>query len=73
MFRATEPVYEGDLVVTDGIAIPSRDHRRPRIDETADSEVGFVLRTEVDPAANLSQVDYVKVIIVGFSTHRPGD
>ena len=62
MFRATKAVYEGDLVVTDGSRFP------PglvvgRIAETADAEVGFVLRTSVDPAARLSEVDYVKVII----------
>ena len=33
---------------------------------TADAEVGFVLRSEVMPAARLSEVDYVKVV-VGFS------
>ena len=62
MFRATKAVYEGDLVVTDGSRFP------PglvvgRIAETADAEVGFVLRTSVNPAARLSEVDYVKVII----------
>ncbi len=62
MFRATEAVYEGDLVVTDGSRFP------PglvvgRIAETADAEVGFVLRTTVNPSARLSEVDYVKVII----------
>lgn len=70
MFRATEPVYEGDLVVTDGSRFP------PGIvvgsvAVTADSEVGFVLRTEVEPATNLSQVDYIRVI-VGFSPIDPG-
>jgi rod shape-determining protein MreC len=62
MFRATKAVYEGDLVVTDGSRFP------PglvvgRIAETAAAEVGFVLRTSVNPAARLSEVDYVKVII----------
>jgi rod shape-determining protein MreC len=62
MFRATLTVHEGDLVVTDGSRFP------PgivvgAITETADAEVGFVLRSSVDPAARLSQVDYVKVII----------
>ncbi|MGI9666455.1 MAG: rod shape-determining protein MreC [Acidimicrobiia bacterium] len=70
MFRATEPVYEDDLVVTDGSRFP------PGIVvgtvlTTADSEVGFVLRTEVEPATNLSQVDYIKVI-VGFNAIDPG-
>ncbi|MCB1247751.1 MAG: rod shape-determining protein MreC [Acidimicrobiia bacterium] len=62
MFRATKAVYEGDLVVTDGSRFP------PglvvgRIAETADADVGFILSTTVDPAARLSEVDYVKVII----------
>ena len=69
MFRANEPVQAGDLVVTDGSRFP------PglvvgTVAETADAEVGFVLRSTVDPAANLSEVDYVKVI-VGFSPIDP--
>lgn len=65
MYRATQPVREGALVVTDGSRYP------PglvvgSVTTTADAEVGFVLRTRVDPAASLSQVDYVKVI-VGFA------
>ncbi len=65
MFRAEEAVYEGDRVVTDGSRFPpgipvGTVHR------TADAEVGFVLRGEVDPAARLSEIDYVKVI-VGWS------
>ena len=69
MFRANEPVQEGDLVVTDGSRFP------PGlvvglVAETADAEVGFVLRSTVDPAANLSEVDYVRVI-VGFSAIDP--
>ena len=65
MFRAEEAVYEGDRVVTDGsrfqpgIAVGT-------VHRTADAEVGFVLRGEVDPAARLSEIDYVKVI-VGWS------
>lgn len=65
MFRASEPVYEGALVVTDGSRFP------PglvvgTVSKTAGAEVGFVLRTDVDPAAQLSKVDYVKVV-VGFT------
>jgi rod shape-determining protein MreC len=65
MFRASQPVREGALVVTDGSRFP------PglvvgTVSATAGAEVGFVLRTEVVPAAGLSQVDYVRVI-VGFS------
>jgi rod shape-determining protein MreC len=62
MFRATLPVTEGDLVITDGSRFP------PgivvgSISDTAEAEVGFVLRSSVHPAARFSQVDYVKVII----------
>jgi rod shape-determining protein MreC len=62
MFRATLPVTEGDLVITDGSRFP------PgivvgSISDTAEAEVGFVLRSSVYPAARFSQVDYVKVII----------
>jgi rod shape-determining protein MreC len=62
MFRATQSIGEGDLVVTDGSRFP------PGIvvgsvAETADAEVGFVLRSSVDPAVRFSQVDYVKIII----------
>ncbi|HHC09461.1 MAG TPA: rod shape-determining protein MreC [Actinobacteria bacterium] len=65
MFQATEPVYEGDVVVTDGSRYP------PGIlvgyvTETADVVVGFVLRTSVEPAADLAEVDFVKVV-VGWS------
>lgn len=62
MFRATLGVNAGDLVVTDGSRFP------PglvvgTITADAAAEVGFVLRATVEPAANLSQVDYVTVII----------
>jgi rod shape-determining protein MreC len=62
MFRATQAVHEGDLVVTDGSRFP------PglvvgRIAMDGEAEVGFVLRTTVNPSARLSEVDYVKVIV----------
>ena len=62
MFRAKEAVTKGDRVVTDGSRFP------PGIavgtaTGTTDAEVGFVLRGEVDPAARLSEIDFVKVII----------
>ena len=65
MFRPQSSVHEGDLVVTDGSRFP------PGIvvgliNSTADAEVGFVLRTDVSPAARLSQIDFVKVV-VGWS------
>ncbi len=65
MFRAKEPVYEGDRVVTDGSRFPPG-IAVGTVRRTADAEVGFVLRGEVDPAARLSKIDYVKVI-VGWS------
>ncbi|MEN8040807.1 MAG: rod shape-determining protein MreC [Actinomycetota bacterium] len=65
MFRAKEAVYEGDRVVTDGSRFPPG-LSVGTIRTTADADVGFVLRTDVDPAARLSQIDYVK-IIVGWS------
>lgn len=62
MFRATKAVQEGDRVVTDGSRFP------PGISvgvvrASADAEVGFVLRTLVDPATRLSQIDFVKIIV----------
>ena len=62
MFRANEAVYEGDRVVTDGSRFPPG-IAVGTIHATANAEVGFVLRGEVDPAALLSEIDYVKVII----------
>ncbi len=70
MFRAKEAVYEGDRVVTDGSRFPPG-IAVGTIRRTADAEVGFVLRTDVDPAARLSQIDYVK-IIVGWSAIDAG-
>lgn len=65
MFDATEPVREGAVVLTDGSLFP------PGIvvgfaDETKSADVGFSLRTTVDPAAAFSQLDFVK-IVVGWS------
>jgi rod shape-determining protein MreC len=69
MYRASQSVGEGDLVVTDGSRFP------PGIvvgtvGTTAEAEVGFVLRTEVEPAPQMSQIDYVKVV-VGFTPIDP--
>jgi cell shape-determining protein MreC len=65
MFRAKEAVNEGDRVVTDGSRFPPG-IAVGTIRASAVAEVGFVLRTDVDPAARLSQIDFVK-IIVGWS------
>jgi rod shape-determining protein MreC len=65
MFDATQPVSEGAVVLTDGSLFP------PGIvvgfaNETKSADVGFALRTTIDPAAAFSQLDFVKVI-VGWS------
>jgi rod shape-determining protein MreC len=65
MFDATQPVREGAVVLTDGSLFP------PGIvvgfaNETKSADVGFALRTTVDPAAAFSQLDFVK-IVVGWS------
>ncbi len=65
MFDATTAVREGSVVVTDGSRFP------PGIivgfvAKSADAEVDFVLRTEIEPAARFSKLDYVKVV-VGWS------
>lgn len=62
MFRASETVPAGALVMTDGSRFP------PGIvvgavTESADIEVNFALRTSVDPAVRISQLDFVKVVI----------
>ncbi len=62
MFRATLTVHAGDLVITDGSRFPPGIVVGAVVD-TADAEVGFVLRSSVDTAARLSQIDYVKVVI----------
>ena len=65
MFDATEPVVEGAVLVTDGSRFP------PGVvvgfvRETKEANVGFTLRTTVDPAAAFSELDFVKVV-VGWS------
>lgn len=65
MFRAKEAVNEDDRVVTDGSRFPPG-IAVGTIRTAAVAEVGFVLRTDVDPAARLSQIDFV-TIIVGWS------
>lgn len=65
MFRASETVPAGALVMTDGSRFP------PGIvvgavTESAEIEVNFALRTTVDPAVRISQLDFVKVV-VGWS------
>lgn len=65
MFNAVEPVREGDLIVTDGTRFPPG-ITVGTVRETADSEAGFQLISSVSPSVDLSEVDFVK-IIVGWS------
>ncbi len=65
MFRAQETVTLGDRVVTDGSRFPPG-IPVGAIRATSQAEVGFVLRTEVEPSARLSQIDFVR-IVVGWS------
>ena len=65
MFQASSPVEKGAVVLTEGSRFP------PGIivgyvAESADAGVGFALRTTVDTAANISELDFVKVV-VGWS------
>jgi cell shape-determining protein MreC len=62
MFRSTQPVREGDTVVTDGSRYPAGIPVGIVL-ETAVAEAGFSLITEVAPAVNVSRLDFVKVII----------
>ncbi len=62
MFTTTEPVTEGELLITDGSRYP------PEIPvgivmESADLEAGFALVTDVRPVIDLGRLDYVSVII----------
>ena len=61
MFSATKPVRESYFVVTDGTRFPPN-ILVGTVTDTADSE-GGVLRTEVELAISVSQLDFVKVII----------
>jgi rod shape-determining protein MreC len=62
MFRSTEPVREGDTVVTDGSRFPAGIPVGIVLD-TAVAEAGFSLVTEVAPTVSASRLDFVKVII----------
>jgi rod shape-determining protein MreC len=62
MFRSTQPVREGDTVVTDGSRYPAGIPVGIVL-ETAVAEAGFSLITEVAPSVNVSRLDFVKVII----------
>ena len=62
MFNTDTAVVRGDLLVTaDGrfpAGIPVA-----RVREAARSEVGFALRTTADPAAAVTRIDFVKVLV----------
>lgn len=62
MFGSTQPVREGDTVITDGSRFPAGIPVGIVLD-TAQAEAGFKLITDVSPAVNISQLDFVKVII----------
>jgi len=65
MFAATEPVFEGDLLVTDGSRYPP-EISVGIITKYAEMEAGFGLFTTVEPLIDLARLDYVQVI-VGWS------
>ncbi|MBM3694894.1 MAG: rod shape-determining protein MreC [Actinobacteria bacterium] len=69
MFNTNAALVQGDLLVTaDGrfpAGIPVA-----RVAEAARAEVGFSLRTTATPEAELSRVDYVKVLV--FTSDRGG-
>jgi len=69
MLNTGTALFEGDLLVTaDGrfpAGIPVA-----RVAEAAEAEVGFSLRTTATPAAELTRVDYVKVLV--FTSDQVG-
>ncbi len=65
MFSAGEAVSAGDLIVTDGSRFPP-DIPVGIVLYAAESEAGFSLVTEVEPAIETSRLDFVKVL-VGWS------
>jgi rod shape-determining protein MreC len=65
MFRAKEAVHQGDRVVTDGSRFPPG-IAVGTVRATTEAEVEFVLRGEIDPAARLSEIDYV-IVVIGWS------
>jgi len=69
MLNTGTALFEGDLLVTaDGrfpAGIPVA-----RVAEPAEAEVGFSLRTTATPAAELTRVDYVKVLV--FTSDQVG-
>lgn len=75
MFSVSEPVTEGDLLVTAGSRFPP-DLVVGTVIESAEAEAGFGLFSTVEPIIDLGRLDYVKVI-VGWSpldavTAEPG-
>ena len=62
MFNTDAAVVEGDTLITaDGrfpAGIPAA-----RVLEPARSEVGFSLRTTAEPIADLTRIDYVRVLV----------
>lgn len=65
MFSSGEAVTAGDLIVTDGSRFPP-DIPVGIVLHSAESDAGFSLVTEVEPAIETSRLDFVKVL-VGWS------
>jgi cell shape-determining protein MreC len=69
MLNTDTALVEGDLLVTAdgrfpaGIAVA-------RVAEAAEAEVGFSLRTTATPTAELTRVDFVKVLV--FTSDQGG-
>ena len=62
MSRASEELQAGDLLVTGGGRYPPN---LPVgvVEEDARAEVGFTLRTTVDPRVDFARIDFVKVLL----------
>ena len=65
MFNATEPVTRGDPLVTDGTRFPPN-LTVGTVLQDAESEAGFQLISSVEPAIDVSRLDFVQVV-VGWS------
>jgi rod shape-determining protein MreC len=62
MFNTDAVLLEGDLLVTADGRFPAG-ITVARVDQAARSEVGFALRTTAVPTAEITRVDFVKVLI----------
>lgn len=62
MFNTDAAVVEGDVLVTADGRFPAG-IRVAIVREAARSEVGFALRTTADPAAAITSIDFVKILV----------